>query len=57
MVVTSRRQAKEAIVKRRGRKAFGTREWEDAVYEHVSTHGQVEGEIPVSYTHLRAHET
>jgi hypothetical protein len=39
-------------VSRKGRKAFGTKEWEDDIYEHVSTHGQVEGEILDEYQQL-----
>ncbi len=37
---------------RKGRKAFGTKEWEDEIFEHVSTHGQVEGEILDEYQQL-----
>lgn len=37
---------------RRRRKAFGTKEWEDDVYEHVSSHGRVEGEILDEYERL-----
>jgi hypothetical protein len=37
---------------RKRRKAFGTKEWEDEIYEHVSTHGQVEGEILDEYQEL-----
>ncbi len=37
---------------RRRRKAFGTKEWEDDVYEHVSSHGRVEGEILDEYAQL-----
>lgn len=37
------------------RPKFGTKEWEDAVYEHVSTHGQTEGEILAEYEQL-AHD-
>ncbi len=37
---------------RRGRKAFGTKEWEDDVYEHVSSHGRIEGEILREYQQL-----
>lgn len=35
-----------------GRPTFGTSEWEDSVYEHVSSHGQVEGEILNEYEQL-----
>jgi hypothetical protein len=38
--------------RRSGRKAFGTKEWEDHVYEHVSSHGQVEGAILDEYEEL-----
>lgn len=38
--------------KRDGRPTFGTKEWEDSVYEHVSSHGQVEGEILHEYEQL-----
>jgi hypothetical protein len=38
--------------KRGGRKAFGTKEWEDSVYEHVSSHGEVEGAILDEYEEL-----
>ena len=38
--------------RRSGRKAFGTKEWEDDVYEHVSSHGRVEGEILGEYERL-----
>jgi hypothetical protein len=34
------------------RHAFGTEEWEDSVYEHLSSHGQVEGEILDEYQQL-----
>lgn len=37
---------------RKRRKAFGTKEWEDNIYEHVSSHGQVEGEILDEYEQL-----
>jgi hypothetical protein len=43
-------------VSRKGRKAFGTKEWEDDIYEHVSTHGQVEGEILEEYQKLASDE-
>lgn len=36
----------------RKRHKFGTKEWEDAVYEHVSSHGRVEGEILDEYERL-----
>jgi hypothetical protein len=39
-------------VSKKGRKAFGTKEWEDDIYERVSTHGQVEGEILDEYQKL-----
>jgi len=43
----------EVGMKRRGgRKAFGTKEWEDDVYEHVSSHGRVEGDILAEYEQL-----
>jgi septal ring factor EnvC (AmiA/AmiB activator) len=38
--------------KRGGRKSFGTKEWEDAVYQHVSSHGEVEGAILEEYREL-----
>jgi hypothetical protein len=34
------------------RHPFGTEEWEDSVYEHLSSHGQVEGEILDEYEQL-----
>ncbi len=37
---------------RKRRKAFGTKEWEDDIYEHVSSHGKVEGEILEEYQKL-----
>ncbi len=37
---------------RKGRKAFGTKEWEDDIYEHVSSHSQVEGAILDEYQQL-----
>lgn len=37
---------------RKKRKAFGTKEWEDDIYEHVSTHGKVEGAILDEYRQL-----
>ncbi len=37
---------------RKRRKAFGTKEWEDDIYEHVSSHGRVEGEILDEYEQL-----
>ncbi len=36
----------------RKRHKFGTKEWEDDVYEHVSSHGQIEGEILDEYEQL-----
>jgi hypothetical protein len=39
-------------VSRKRRKEFGTKEWEDDVYDHVSSHGQVEGEILKTYQEL-----
>ena len=35
----------------------GTSEWEQDVYQHVSAHGQVEGEILDEYTTLADDET
>lgn len=37
---------------RKRKKAFGTKEWEDEIYEHVSSHGRVEGEILEEYEQL-----
>ena len=37
---------------RKRRKVFGTKEWEDDIYEHVSNHGKVEGEILAEYAEL-----
>ena len=34
------------------RHTFGTKEWEDGVYEHLSSHGQVEGAILDEYEQL-----
>lgn len=36
----------------RRRRIFGTSEWEDDVFHHVSSHGQVEGEILDEYERL-----
>ena len=37
---------------KKGRKAFGTKEWEVDMYERVSSHGQAEGEILAEYQTL-----
>ncbi len=39
------------------RPRFGTKEWEDAVYEHVSNHGETEGEILAEYQQLANDES
>ena len=41
---------------RKGRKAFGTKEWEEDMYQRVSTHGQTEGQILEEYQQLAANE-
>lgn len=41
---------------RKGRKAFGTKEWEEDLYRRVSTHGQTEGEILDEYQQLATDE-
>ena len=40
----------------RSRKIFGTRAWERDIYEHVASHGQVEGEILEEYQALAGEE-
>ena len=37
---------------RKRRKAFATKEWEDDIYQRVSTHCQVEGEVLDEYQQL-----
>jgi hypothetical protein len=39
-------------VSKKGRKAFGTKEWEVDMYERVSSHGKAEGEILDEYQAL-----
>jgi hypothetical protein len=41
----------------RSRQKFGTREWEQDIYLHVSNHGRVEGEILDEYESLMVDET
>ncbi len=41
----------------RSRHMVGTRDWEQDVYEHISNHGQVEGEILDEYASLVDDET
>ena len=42
---------------RKGRHPFGTKEWEDDVYDHVSNHGRVEGMILEEYQRLASDDT